>query len=245
MDSLLTGSLVPEDNYSLYHPSIFQNPAKDMEMLDTTVAHKTGPDAMWKNDQIQAHKKMYNYGAKDPKDPPLTKAEIEAICDKIEMIHTASINNTIPTLLYRLFFSVPNMAVLQKNIKYSVFKNNGYQIGDQSEIELIRIMEDVYDQYAENAEELYIPSKALFRFNYAQIIKLNKLVVNIAVPFIIEQITQHMAYMELVKTPMSPTSLRRPESTNITGLRQYRSAVGDILAPTPVNIQTMYVSTSF
>lgn len=226
------------DNFNIGHPSFFQNPLKDKEILaNLDKAKFTNPLEMWQNkvsfDTDKSNdntESLSGYTIKyDIKDPPLSKQELDKLKDSLDPVIFETLNNCEPNLLFYTFFSKENIANLQKTIRFTVNKWSGYHIGDQSIVELVLVMEHIFSTRARLIDENRAPSKVLFKHNYNEIYRLNELVVNEAVPIIVDKVNQHMQYVEKVENPLSSKSLARPEDTRITGTKLYRAST-DLLA---------------
>ena len=221
---------VNPDNFSLQHPSIFQNPAGDLACNNPETAKNTNPYDMWfkklnkngggdipyKQDQLSI--------VPDPNDPPLSKKEKRTLMAKMDPIINITFDLVIPTLLFYTFFSRENARELQKKCRYLVHDYSGYNIAEPSILDLKKIMEDVYEKYVQEIDENDAPSQFLFNHIRKQISRLNKFVLEIAVPIIVNQVTQHMGYLKQLDNPFTINSLNRSQSTSITGTMQYRSS---------------------
>ena len=86
------------------------------------------------------------------------------------------------------FFSDENIHSLQEKLRYGVWhmSNKKFVIGRQNEHELSIIMRSIYLQFARNN-----PTEI-----NEQVIELNKLVLEYAIPNVYAQIKQHVAYKE-------------------------------------------------
>ena len=216
------------DNFSVSHPSLFQSPNLDAEMLNNTAnAQRTDPAALWQNavNQQQAsamHKQTARFQY-DPRDPPFTTVEKERLVAKLQSVMPNTLTNTMPTLLFYFFFSKDNIAALQKNIRYAVNKWSGFNVGDSSVLELTVAMEKVYANRAKHIDEDTAPSSILLRHIKQQLAELNNLVVNEVVPMIINGAEQHVGYLKRVETPITAKGLQRPMDTRVTGTKVYRS----------------------
>jgi hypothetical protein len=114
-----------------------------------------------------------------------------------------------PTLLNKAFFHNKNIALIQKLIKESVYKNtdNKYKIDDQSEDEIIKLMRDIYLEHGKNLDTCI----------KGQIKVLNSIVVEKATTLIITQIKQHIAYLKKINSNLMP--IDRAVSTTNTGTK--------------------------
>lgn len=228
--SFNTTFLLDAGNSSLGHPSMFQTPATDLLLdKDISKAKTTDPAHIW---QSKASEKpapsSFNLSPQyrvpyDPKDPPLTKSERLVFINKTNAIIDKTLNNVQPSLLFYLFFSPANYSTLQKNIRFAVNRWSGHNIGEQSNLELTILMENVFMSHARHIDEDNAPSKLLFRHLRNEVFRLNDLVVNAAVPLIVDSLEQHIAYMKKVDNPVTAESLERPLDTKITGTKIFRS----------------------
>lgn len=207
----------------LGHPSMFQTPDVDSRLDDDLAkAKSTDPVTLWQN-------KVSPTLRYDPRDPPLTDSEKQSLVRKFRPIIDKTFDNRQPSILFYIFFSTYNLRILQNNIRYSVNKWSGHHVGEQSVVELTRIMEHVFSTHARHVDEYNTPSKMLFNHIRTEIGRLDELVVNVAVPIIVNGLEQHMEYMKRVDNPVSAISLERPLDTKITGTTMYRSPI-DLLS---------------
>lgn len=107
----------------------------------------------------------------------------------------------------QLFFSKQNLQALQDGIRYSVFNlsEGRHNIGEQSNEELIIIMKTMFLTYGKNLVYNVVE----------QVRELNKLVLDYAIPEIIEQIEMYEKYRQ--DKAYLPTPLDRFASTTIKG----------------------------
>ncbi len=159
----------------------------------------------------------------DPRDPPFTAEEREKIISKLKPISLETLTNSMPTLLFYFFVSEENLRTLQKNIRYTVNKYSGYNVGDASVMELRVLMENVFAANAQHIDEQRAPSSVLLKHIRSQLTLLDELVVNEAAPIIINAAEQHIGYLKRVDNPLSERSLQRPMDTSIAGTKVYRS----------------------
>ncbi len=137
----ITMSILPNNNYSRSHPSLFQTPAMDIQRFEVMDHAKTAnPNSFWTIPVIKTQavgtNGTGNHFRYDPRDPPFTSQEREEIVRKLKPIATETLSNAMPTLLFYFFFSEENIKTLQKNIRYTVNKYSGFNVGDASLIEL-------------------------------------------------------------------------------------------------------------
>ncbi len=229
-------SILPNNNYSRSHPSLFQTPAMDIQRFEVMDHAKTAnPNSFWTIPVIKTQavgtNGTGNHFRYDPRDPPFTSQEREEIVRKLKPIALETLSNAMPTLLFYFFFSEENIKTLQKNIRYTVNKYSGFNVGDASLIELRVLMDSIFVANAQHIDEHSAPSSVLLKHIRAQLIRLDDLVVNEAVPIVINGAEQHMGYLKRVDNPMSSESLQRPMDTSIAGTKVYRSLT-DVLGAT-------------
>ena len=224
-------SMIPSDNFSRAHPSLFQTPAMDIQRFDVMEQAKTAsPNSFWTIPTTKA-RPASNAFPRDPRDPPFTVQEREAMIRKLNPIASETLSNAMPTLLFYFFFSEENVKTLQKNIRYTVNKYSGYNVGDTSLIELRILMDSIFVANAQHIDEYQAPSSVLLKHIRSQLAILDDLVVNEAVPIIVNGAEQHMGYLKRVDNPVTSESLQRPMDTSIAGTRVYRS-MSDVLGAT-------------
>lgn len=220
--------ILPRNNFTMAHPSMFQTPANDTERFSVMeqakslnpTAHWTIPTAKPQNALPRRDDGGFKY---DPRDPPFTTAECSEIIRKLKPVREDTMTNARPTLLYYFFYSEENVKTLQKNIRYTVNKYSGFNVGEASLLELMLVMENVFTANANHIDEQRAPSSVLLRHIRSQLSILDDLVVNEAVPVIINAAEQHMSYLKRVENPISSQSLQRPMDTRVTGTKVYRS----------------------
>ena len=107
------------------------------------------------------------------------------------------------TPLSKLYFSNSNLDTIQRQIIEEVYKNSGYQISRQSDMQAQIIMRSTFLTYGKND-----PCSNL----QSQIATLNKIVVNQSVEKIIPEIEQYLGYRrDIAKAPQV-----MPLSTNVS-----------------------------
>ena len=219
---------IDPDYSGLSHPSLFQNPASDINMVkNIDIAKATDPGTLWRaqNDMLKKSdidRSSYTVPY-DKSDPPLSKYEKQNLIKKLDPVMEITIDNYITSMLFYFFFSKPNVAGLQRTIRYSVNQWSGFHIGEQSQTELRVIMEQIFSKKAHHVDESASPSKYLLKHVKKEIARLNELVIQETVPSIVDKVEQHVAYMKRVDNPISATSLERPMDTRITGTKVFRS----------------------
>jgi hypothetical protein len=141
---------------------------------------------------------------------------------KLNPIIENTLTNIIPDLLFYFFFSKDNFESLQRNIRYMVHKYSGYNIGNQSESDLIIIMESIYNEYAKHVDDKGTPVDILFKHIREQLVILNKFVLQESVPIIINGILQKVGFISTFENK-DTTRLDRPVNTNVSGTQVYRT----------------------
>tara|TARA_Y200000002_G_C22606921_1_gene632068 strand:- start:662 stop:1132 length:471 start_codon:yes stop_codon:yes gene_type:complete len=114
-----------------------------------------------------------------------------------------SINNK--NILNQTFFSQKNIDMIQNAIINEIAKRTGYSIGRQSELQLQIIMRSIFLQYAKND-----PCNLK-----AQIIDLDKKVIEYSVDKITIEISQYLEYKNTINK--MPTPLQHPTNLSNAG----------------------------
>lgn len=179
------------DNFSMSHPSIFQT--KDWSSTPT-----------------------YQFSENDL---PLTKKIVQTYYSLLKPV-IPSTSNSISTLLFYTFFSEHNLKVLNKQIIDTVYKWSKHMTCEQSQTTLVQLMEYIYENNARNIDEYTAPKSITIKHIKAQIIILNGLVIDKAVPIIIDGIQQHLAYLDQVD---KPKVVDRPVFDDSYGTYEYRT----------------------
>jgi hypothetical protein len=101
--------------------------------------------------------------------------------------------------LSEVFFSKVNMNRLQKQLRYQVWTASGgkYQIGPQSETELMVIMRAIYLQHAKNLP-YQIPE---------QVNELDRLVIDFCLPKVMSEVEQYLGYLKNLEYLPQPIPL--------------------------------------
>ena len=117
------------------------------------------------------------------------------------------------TTLNQLFFSKPNMNIIQDNIRYRVFLNTNKKhiIDKQSDIELEIVMRSIYLQHSPN-----LPNQIQEQIKY-----LNELVSNWCVEKIIPEIYQYVGYLKEIE--YMPVPIEHPVNISSKGTKNLRS----------------------
>ena len=110
------------------------------------------------------------------------------------------------------FFSPQNIASIQNQIRYNVWKesNHIYTVGEQDPIELSIIMRSLYLQYSKNR----ITQIA------EQIKELNSIVVDDVTPTVLSNIQQYLTYLRDKQFPYR--TIDRPVNVSSAGLKTLR-----------------------
>ena len=118
-----------------------------------------------------------------------------------------------PSSLSLLFFSKENIDIIQKIIRYTVWKlsNEKYVIDRQSDTELEIVMRSMYLQHSRNLQ---------CKLN-DQIKKLNKLVIDWCAPKIFIQVQQYLGYIHDVEN--LPMPIDRPTNISNKGAKVLKS----------------------
>lgn len=117
------------------------------------------------------------------------------------------------SVLSNLFFSNPNMKILQDEIRYTVWIKSGkkYVIDNQSNLELELVMRAIYLQYSKNLEQDY----------KEQIRELNNIVIQYCAPRILAEVEQYLGFLDDVQKLPEPIEL--PKNLSSKGTRSLRS----------------------
>lgn len=115
------------------------------------------------------------------------------------------------TDLSNLYFSEENINNIQNQIRFNVYKSTGQIIGRQSDTELKIIMRSYYLQYGKND-----PNNLK-----EQILELNSFVLNYSTPKIIDELKQHLGYIQDIQN--LPMPLERPMNMSSAGTKFLKS----------------------
>ena len=110
----------------------------------------------------------------------------------------------------RIYFSQQNIAWVQSNLRYAVYKATGDIIGLQSENELIVVMRSIYLEKSENPQDVSEYSR--------YILKLNRIVIDQLKPAVLNAINIHKTYQNQALKVRTPMPL--PVNANITGTKE-------------------------
>ncbi len=207
-------------------PALFQNPSADVQLnSNLDLLATTDPNSLWQNrvSNVPISGQMSGFNVcPDPQDPPLTNKERYKLQVQLDVVATRTLNNEQPTLMFCAFFSKKNILNLQHLMIKTVNKWSGHVIGYQSEQDLVLLMLQVYEKSARQIDELNAPSRAVMKHIKNEVVRLNELVIQEAVPAIIDGVEQHLAFTKQWDSGVTE-GLQRPEDTNITGTRYHRS----------------------
>lgn len=197
---------VNPDNYLLFHPSIVQNPENSTGFV---------PLVNWNATQIDNYDNV-------PKNLGFSKSEIIKFGEILQPIKDRDSLNSIPTLLFYIFFSIKNVAQLQHEIQVAVYKTSGYKIGNQSEQVLGILMDSTFCDNRRQIDENNNPKTVVEASIKNEVKRLNNIVVSIALPVIINEILQYMQFQSSYKKPFTDSSLARPEVNTVKGNKVLR-----------------------
>lgn len=124
------------------------------------------------------------------------------------------------------FFSGKNIQNIQDLIKFTVHRETGYVIDNQSVNELMIIMRSIFLEYSLHPklidEKMSDQEKSELIIKYKnEVARLNQIVINAIVPKIISQIQQYLDYLR--DASQQPYQMDKPKNESITGQKQYRS----------------------
>ena len=124
------------------------------------------------------------------------------------------------------FFSSKNIQNIQDLIKFTVHKETGYVVDNQSVNELMIIMRSIFLEYSLHPklidESMSDKEKSELITKYKnEVARLNQIVINEIVPKIISQIQQYLDYLR--DASQQPYQMDKPKNESITGQKQYRS----------------------
>ena len=169
-----------------FHPSTFQ--AGEIDLF---------------NNSTKVEKEYYGQGYK--------KVEIEKLRIKLQPLADRDGGN----LLFYTFVSTKNVANIQLGLKRAVFKWTKEIIGPQSEIELINLMTNIYNDNARNVNERNNPKLLVNKYIYNEVIRLNEFTISLATPNIVNQVVQYLYAQRDLNNP--DRDFTRPVNTGISG----------------------------
>lgn len=131
------------------------------------------------------------------------------------------------TLLMALFFSKKNIDLMQSRIqrevkqKTSLSTKQGYDIGPQSERDLVQIMFDIFQANSNQLNEDSLSFDDLLDQYQKQVSALNQLALAKCVNIILQNIKDYLTFQEQ-RIKMRVSDLQRPLSTSLAGTYEYR-----------------------
>lgn len=156
----------------------------------------------------------------------LTLEQWKNVYQTLDPVSPRPQDNQQPTLLFGVFMSRTNFDRIQKAIQLVVFRATSQKIGQQSQEELLNLMQQVYINYARNTNERGLPRQHVFKFIRNQVARLNKIVTDYAAYNIVGNIETFKATLEQQESDRALD--KRPISNNIKGTKQYRE-IEDVL----------------
>lgn len=114
---------------------------------------------------------------------------------------------TTDTKLSSLFFSKKNIQSLQNQLRFRVYQETEWKIGDQSEVDLIVIMKSIYQEHSRNLD---------YRFS-EQILELNNIVLDEIIPKLVVEVQARKRYLEDKANPYTP--IDRPMNVSSAGTK--------------------------
>lgn len=205
------------DDFSNFHPAIFQNVNNENVKFEGLIKWKS-PDQIVERGQF-SETSVPGSG--------FHRKEIEQLKSALRPIVERPLDNTLPNLLFYSFFSRKNLDFLQNGLQRSVHNFSGRIIGEQSEQELEVLMQKVYTENSHNIDEYNTPRNSVTEYIRNEVLRLDELVVNFAVPIIINEMEQYIKFQKDFRKPFSTKSLDRPQSSSISGTKMYRN-ISDI-----------------
>jgi len=196
------------DNQTLFHPSFFQTPVGRIQQ---------DPKKWLKN----INGRGTNESGSNQSVERFTQRDVQMLKDILQPQLERPDNNTIPTLLYYTFFSIKNIQHVQELIRKTVYKWSNHLVGTQSETTLIQLMDEIYEKFAQNIDEYSTPKQHVKIHISNQMLILNSHVVDQAVPIIINNVEQHLKYLEQIDSKVRV--IDNPTFDSITGTKMYRS----------------------
>jgi hypothetical protein len=117
------------------------------------------------------------------------------------------------SVLSNLFFSNPNMKIIQDEIRYGVWLKSGkkYKVDAQDLLQIELVMRAIYLQYSKNLD-----------YNYRQQIQeLNYLVQEYCIPKVFAETQQYLGYLDDIQKLPQPIPL--PDNVSAKGTKSLRS----------------------
>lgn len=107
-----------------------------------------------------------------------------------------------------LFFSKLNISALQEAIRYGVYRDSGFVIDRQSEIELVIIMRSIFTEHAQNRGDIEV---------VAQVRALNARVLDYCVKSVVEKVKSQSDYVQWATS--MPVPIEHSKATSTKGER--------------------------
>ena len=124
------------------------------------------------------------------------------------------------------FFSSKNIQSIQNLIKYTIHRETGYVVDDQSSNELMIIMRSIFLEYSLHPklmdDTMSNEERQILIGKYKnEVARLNQIVINSIVPKIISQVQQYIDYLR--DASEQPYYMDKPKNESTQGQKQYRS----------------------
>jgi len=127
--------------------------------------------------------------------------------------YVSRVMNKVLSPIQILSFSMDNVNIIQKMLKSNVYKISGYHIDDQSVMDLVTIMTEVYADYGFYSEN---PGDVISKLNQQVVIIASKQVVNGIISY--RKFLRDSSYL--------PPVLPQPQNTSSYGMGLEESRVG-------------------
>lgn len=212
---------VTKDDYSNFHPSIFQSVDNDKIQFKGLIDWKS-PEQI--NNPVSKEENKYAGTG-------FHRKEVEYLQSILQPIADRPLDNSMPTILFFSFFSGINVDFIQSSLKESVFSFSRRRIGNQSEEELKNLMQHVYCDYSRNIDEYNTPKNIARESIKREVARLSKLTVDLGTPIIVNEMEQYIQFQKDFRRPFSSKSLDRPQNSSLSGTRIYRK-VDDLFSGT-------------
>lgn len=200
-----------------FHPSVFESPVPEAKILSKI----KNQDKLFNRtpESLELERSDLYSPADKFKDVPLTKL---SKCRKTN--YCSSYGKTIEKdIVSSLFFSKSNIDEIQRGLRYTVHKNSGFVIGNQSQEELFIVMRSVYLQYGRfPVIEDKVKQKNVIK---QEIARLNEIVINEVVPNIVSYTQQYIQYLKDIDKVAEPLEMAKNDS--IKGTKLFRD-ISDI-----------------
>ena len=187
------------------HPSLFQTPAIDAALdARPLLVSATNPELLWRAPDTAGG-------------PPLTLKERRQLIRRIVPAMRLRTGSALASLLFHAFMSRRNAENLHTILQRLVYDYSGNAIGRQSDQELTGLMLSVFQTYAINVDEDATPRSKLIKHVRREIVRLNTIVAQTAVPYIVNAVEQHLSFLSAVQRPTSDAALSLPQNANNKG----------------------------